>query len=203
MPSPTQSQLPFLTHTLRIPKLTLSFCDLRVTFSYLRGLDLVCRKIPAAASVSASIYAYILCLTWVLSEHSVKHPRPDGTHPGQRGLFPTPQKASTWWLSDVLSPPLHAPCRHPMSLTPGIMSSDMVPVFYERSRVKVKRFSWRLQKPWPLRKSRKSEAHRANFLLHNQNVSGKQKASWSFIFLSILLWKSGCFKAKNMILYLR
>ena len=59
----------------------------------------------------------------------------------------------------------------------GIMSSDMVPVFYERSRVKVKRFSGLLQKSWSLRKSRKSEAHRANFLLHNQNVSGKQKAS--------------------------
>lgn len=29
----------------------------------------------------------------------------------------------------------------PMKKTPGIMSSDMVPVFYERSRVKVKRFS--------------------------------------------------------------
>jgi len=57
------------------------------------------------------------------------------------------------------------------------MSSDMVPVFYERSRVKVKRFSGLLQKSWSLRKSRKSEAHRANFLLHNQNVSGKQKMS--------------------------
>ena len=59
----------------------------------------------------------------------------------------------------------------------GIMSSDMVPVFYERSRVKVKRFSGLLQKSWSLRKSRKSEAHRGNFLLHNQNVSGKQKMS--------------------------
>jgi len=28
-----------------------------------------------------------------------------------------------------------------MKKTSGIMSSDMVPVFYERSRVKVKRFS--------------------------------------------------------------
>ena len=57
------------------------------------------------------------------------------------------------------------------------MSSDMVPVFYERSRVKVKRFSGLLQKSWSLRKSRKSKAHRANFLLHSQNVSGKQKGA--------------------------
>ena len=30
----------------QLPVLTRSLCDLRVTFSYLRGLDLVCRKIP-------------------------------------------------------------------------------------------------------------------------------------------------------------
>ena len=45
----------FYTHTPRIPNLTRSLCDLRVALSYLRGLDLVCRKIPAAATVSASV----------------------------------------------------------------------------------------------------------------------------------------------------
>lgn len=45
-PPGSPTQFPFLTRSL---------CDLRVTFSYLRGLDLVCRKIPAAATVSASV----------------------------------------------------------------------------------------------------------------------------------------------------
>ena len=47
----------------QFPFLTRSLCDLRVTFFYLRGLDLVCHKIPAAASVSATIYAGCICLT--------------------------------------------------------------------------------------------------------------------------------------------
>ena len=46
----------------QLPVLTRSLCDLRVAFSYLRGLDLVFRKIPVAASVSASICACIICL---------------------------------------------------------------------------------------------------------------------------------------------
>lgn len=53
-PSGPPTQFPFLTRSL---------CDLRVALSYLRGLDLVCRKIPAAASMSASICACIICLT--------------------------------------------------------------------------------------------------------------------------------------------
>lgn len=51
------------THTPRIPKLTRSLCDLRVALSYLRSLDLVCRKIPAAATVSASVHAGGIRLT--------------------------------------------------------------------------------------------------------------------------------------------
>ena len=47
----------------QFPVLTRSLCDPRVTFSYLRGLDLVCRKIPAAATVSASVHAGGICLT--------------------------------------------------------------------------------------------------------------------------------------------
>ena len=47
----------------QFPILTRSFCDPRVTFSYLRSLDLVCRKIPAAATVSASVHAGGICLT--------------------------------------------------------------------------------------------------------------------------------------------
>ena len=47
----------------QFPVLTRSLCDPRVTFSYLRGLDLVCRKIPAAATVSASVHVGDICLT--------------------------------------------------------------------------------------------------------------------------------------------
>ena len=47
----------------QFPILTRSFCDPRVTFSYLRGLDLVRRKILAAATVSASVHAGGIRLT--------------------------------------------------------------------------------------------------------------------------------------------